>query len=597
MRAALLLALLAHASQGAGRLASEPSPYLRAHAADKVDWRPWGPEAFAQARRRNKPVFLSIGYLACHWCHQMQAESFSDPAIAGLLNKSFVPVLVDREELPAVDQLYSTAVRGMTGVSGWPLNVWLTPELSPFFGGTYFPPRSDGEQPGLLPVLQGIAKDWKDDRAQLLKTGAEVSRRLAESMRVSGSSRPAAALADAAFRAHEAAFDAANGGFGSAPKFPSPASIELLLRRHARTGEPRAREMALLTLRKMAAGELRDPEGGWRRYAAGADWSRPHLEKMLYDQALLAAVYLDAGRAFGAPELTEEGEETLDFVLRELRAPGGAFYASKAAYADTRDEKVLPGWNGLMLSALARSGRADRLEAARKAADALRPAKELRRMGRPAAPEDYALLAQGLLDLYEAGGRLADLKWALELTRTQDRLFFSEGVLYSTGTALPVRVLEVRDAEVPSATSAAALNRLRLALYAGRDAGAERSERTLAALSSRLRDDPRGLAKLACAAEFAASKPLRVVVTEGEGAEALLAEVRGRYLPSKALLVLDAEGRKAFVERFAFLRGAVPVKGRAAAYVCLRQTCELPATRPEDLAALLESATIPATPR
>ena len=269
------------------RLSSERSPYLLQHADNPVDWLPWGDEAFEKARREQKPIFLSIGYSTCHWCHVMAHESFEDAAIADVLNRSCVPVKVDREERPDVDRVYMTFVQATTGQGGWPMSVWLTPELQPFFGGTYFPPTSRWGRPGFLDVVSEIARAWRDERQKVLTQAATIVDRLREVTAGDGPGPERAPIADvsaiaAGVAAFAQSFDRRHGGFGGSPKFPRPSELLFLLHAHALTGDDGAKVMALDTLRAMAMGGMRDHiGGGFHRYSVDGEWRVPHFEKKI----------------------------------------------------------------------------------------------------------------------------------------------------------------------------------------------------------------------------------------------------------------------------------------------------------------------------
>jgi len=317
------------------RLARETSPYLLQHADNPVDWHPWSPEALEQARTEEKPILLSIGYSACHWCHVMAHESFEDDETAALMNQLFVNIKVDREERPDVDQIYMRAVQAMTGGGGWPLTVFLTPQAVPFYGGTYYPPEPRQGMPAFRQVLQAAAQAFHTRGDDVAETG----RRLLEALE-RASTGPMAAededwddgLVDGAVQAMARRYDAVLGGFGRAPKFPQPALLEVLLRHHRRTGEPQSLEMAVHTLRRMAAGGLRDHlGGGFHRYSVDARWLVPHFEKMLYDNALLGRAYLDAWRLTGDEDLRAVATQTLDYMIGDLQAPEGGFYAARDA--------------------------------------------------------------------------------------------------------------------------------------------------------------------------------------------------------------------------------------------------------------------------
>ena len=417
------------------RLATETSPYLRQHADNPVDWYPWGEEAFARAREEDRPVLLSVGYAACHWCHVMENESFEDDGTARLMNEHFVSVKVDREERPDVDGLYMDAVVAMTGHGGWPMTVFLTPDGRPFYGGTYFPPEPRHGLPSFAQVLQAVTEAYRTRRHEL-EQQADV---LVDAIRQASERPPSgepltSGLLSGVVPALRRSFDPQDGGFGPAPKFPAASTIELLLRLHAASGDEDALGMARLTLDRMAAGGMYDLlGGGFHRYSVDAHWLVPHFEKMLYDNALLASAYLHAWVVTGEERYRRVTTETLDYVLRELRLPEGGL--ASAQDADTegvegltftwtedeieavlgephpdwllpfehgrsvlrgdipeearaallaardqrpqplRDDKALAAWNGLALAALAdagsRLGRRDYVEAAVEVAEFL----------------------------------------------------------------------------------------------------------------------------------------------------------------------------------------------------------------------------------
>jgi uncharacterized protein len=304
-------------------LERETSPYLRQHAENPVDWLPWGPAALERAIEQDRPLLVSIGYSSCHWCHVMERESFEDARTAELMNENFVCVKVDREERPDVDALYMEAVQSMTGHGGWPLNVFLTPEQLPFYGGTYFPPEPRHGMPAWTQVLQAIAASWQESRAEIRAGGERLRERLAGGAGLKPAAGPLQQSAlDGAVANLRALFDPVDGGFGGPPKFPQASVIELLLCR----GE---QDMALQTLRAMASGGIHDQVGGgFARYSVDATWTVPHFEKMLYDNALLARAYLHGFQRSGEPSLGNVCRDTLDWALREMRGPEGGFYSA-----------------------------------------------------------------------------------------------------------------------------------------------------------------------------------------------------------------------------------------------------------------------------
>ncbi|HEY7477821.1 MAG TPA: thioredoxin domain-containing protein [Actinomycetota bacterium] len=314
------------------RLAGASSPYLLQHAGNPVDWYPWGDEAFERARTEDKPVFLSVGYAACHWCHVMERESFEDEATATLLNERFVSIKVDREERPDIDRIYMDAVQAMTGQGGWPMSVWLTPDGRPFFAGTYFPDEPRHGLPSFRRVLEGLAEAWATRRDEIEAQSGRVTEAIAGAGLLSGSDEPLGeAVTDAAMTGLRRSFDPRWGGFGGAPKFPQPMVLEFLLRA-ARRGIPDALEMVVLTLERMADGGMHDQVGGgFARYATDAAWHVPHFEKMLYDNAQLARVFTNAWLLTRNERFRTVAETTLDYLLRELRQDEGGFSSSQDA--------------------------------------------------------------------------------------------------------------------------------------------------------------------------------------------------------------------------------------------------------------------------
>ncbi|PYL33589.1 MAG: thioredoxin domain-containing protein [Verrucomicrobia bacterium] len=336
------------------RLAQEKSPYLLQHAHNPVDWYPWGKEAFAKARSENKPIFLSIGYSTCHWCHVMAHESFENEEVAATMNREFVNIKVDREERPDVDRVYMTFVQATTGGGGWPMSVWLTPDLKPFVGGTYFPPEERYGQPAFKTVLERVATAWKENHDKIVEQGGRIVAALRESQSTAAAEgKIDAAVLDAAFQQIDRSYDPKEGGFGNAPKFPRPVTLNFLTRFYVRDPKresgKHALEMTLFTLRKMAAGGMHDHiGGGFHRYSVDRYWHVPHFEKMLYDQAQLAGAYLDAFQITRDQQYEVVARDVLDYVARDMTSKEGGFFSaedadSPAGIGDPGHEKTAEG--------------------------------------------------------------------------------------------------------------------------------------------------------------------------------------------------------------------------------------------------------------
>lgn len=673
------------------RLINETSPYLLQHAHNPVDWYPWGDEAFARARNEDRPVLLSVGYAACHWCHVMEAESFEDEATAAIMNQYFVNIKVDREERPDIDNIYMTAVQAMTGGGGWPMTVFMTPEGVPLFAGTYFPPEDRWQMPSFRKVLQYVADSYATRRGEFLARGRELVERMREATSIAlpgGAITPA--LLDEAYAALRDAFDPAFAGFGRAPKFPQPMSLEFLLRYAVRTGK--GMEMLEATLHAMAEGGIYDQlGGGFHRYSVDAQWLVPHFEKMLYDNALLARVYLETFQASGDIFYRRIAEETLDYLLREMRHPDGGFFSTqdadslptpdaehkhegaffvwtpaelrdalggdalvfaalydvtdhgnfegknilhvrrspvevarvmgmpvervqaiaergrKALFAlraqrpaPALDDKVLTAWNGMALRALALGAvaldREDYRAAAAQCAEFL--LRELRRAdgellrtwkdGRAGTTlgflEDYALLADGLLALYEA---TFEPRWLLEARGLAEMLlarFWDSGIggFFDTGSAheeLVIRPRDTGDNATPSGSSAAADVLLRLALIFDEPRYRERALAVLGSMASFMERYPTGFGRYLAAAEFALGEPREIALIgdpAAADARALLEVVLRPFLPYK-VIVLGRPGEEAPIAS-PLLAGRGQIDGKATAFVCRNYTCQLPVT-------------------
>jgi uncharacterized protein YyaL (SSP411 family) len=707
----------------ANRLASEKSPYLLQHAENPVDWYPWGDEAFARARAEDKPIFLSVGYSTCHWCHVMEHESFEQASVAAVLNESFIAVKVDREERPDVDRVYMTFVQATTGAGGWPMSVWLTPDLKPFFGGTYFPPESRYNRPGFVEVLQAITRAWREERPRIEQSAGDLVRRMQQAAASSpaGEAAPGAEVLRRGVAAFAQAYDARHGGFGQAPKFPRPSELLFLLREHARTGEPVPRDLVLHALRAMALGGMRDHVGGgFHRYSVDEAWRVPHFEKMLYDQAQLGLAYLEGAQAASDRFLAQVADDTLQYVRRELTHPEGGFFSAEDAdslpagappsghkvegafytwtaeelrtvlgddapivaarfgveeggnapsdphgeftgtnllytaatveeiaerigrppqevadvLAGARealfaarlqrprphlDDKILAGWNGLMIAACARAARVLRapgfglshtvdthLATAEAAARFVRDrlwdegrGVLLRRFRDGDAAldgyaEDYAAVALGLLELFQAGGDPRWLEWADQLQRILDERFYDpvDGGWFSTTGADPTvlfRAKEDYDGAEPSATALALVN-LQVLTHLRPDADREaRIAQSIARFGTRLGEHARAVPMVLAALSAREAGVGQLVVVEGEAGgpefEALRATAAGVYRPFMIEVPIPRRHAGGLAGVAPFLEAMGPIDEQSAAYLCADFTCKTPVTRPEALAA------------
>jgi uncharacterized protein len=625
------------------RLARETSPYLLQHADNPVDWYPWGDEALARAREEDRPILLSVGYAACHWCHVMAHESFEDADTAALMNERFVPVKVDREERPDVDSLYMDAVVSLTGHGGWPMTVFLTPTGEPFFGGTYYPPEPRHGLPSFKQLLQAVADAWRDRRADIERDASAITDQLRRTSEPSQEPLTSALLSDAV-RGLRHQFDPVWGGFGTAPKFPPASVLEFLLRR----GEL---EPATKTLDCMALGGMYDlVGGGFHRYSVDREWLVPHFEKMLYDNALLVPAYLHGWLVTGNERYRDVAVETLDYMLRELRLPEGGFASAQDADTDgvegltytwskdddvpdellqpfehgrfiirgeldretrrrlfeerelrakpLRDDKAIASWNGLALAALAESGRrldrADYLEAARALASFLLGslsssegrlfrswrAGEARHAG---VLDDYADVANGLYELHVATGELRWLEESRRLALLAVELFGDErGGFFLTavdGEQLVARKKDFDDHPTPSGNSMLAYVLLRLARLWG-DAELERRAVGVFRLVTRLLPQaPSAFGHALNALDLHLSRPRELAVIGGPDTEVARA----------ALAPFDPNAVVAFgpSEDVPLLQGKDYVDGRAAVYVCESFACQAPITEPAALADLV----------
>jgi uncharacterized protein YyaL (SSP411 family) len=692
------------------QLINETSPYLLQHAHNPVDWYAWGDEAFKKAKDEDKPVLVSIGYSACHWCHVMEHESFENEATAAIMNEHFISIKVDMEERPDVDQIYMMFVQLTTGRGGWPMNVFLTPDKLPFFGGTYFPPVNRYNMPSWQQILVSVADAYRNKRDELMTSVVDI---LGEMRRVGISEFSPAGLStellDSAFASFDRSFDATNGGFGGAPKFPPAMSLEFLLRYWKRTGNERALEIVKKTAQKMANGGIYDQlGGGFHRYSVDAVWLVPHFEKMLYDNAQLIRIYLHLYQITKDEFFRRTATETLEYVRREMFDPSGGFYSTQDAdsegvegkffvwtptevveilgegdggifnfYYDVseegnfeeknilnvknpvatapgsdtsevakalkisesdltailergrkklfterekrikpfRDEKVLTAWNGLMLAAFAEASAVldnkEYLEVAKQNADfilanlqkpvgmegrdiqlesaTLADPKLLRtwKDGRAklnAYIEDYANLADGLVDLFQVSGEVRYLKEAKRLADLMITEFWDEenGGFFFTANdheELIVRTKDFYDNATPSGNSVAADVLLKLAKLTSDEKYERFASTVLRLAAAQLKRHPQGFGRTLSAIEFFLGDSKEIVLMGDEDGN-LGREVWSEYRPGK--VVVPANGSTES-EMIPLLQGRAAIDGKPTAYVCENLACRMPVTTVEEL--------------
>jgi uncharacterized protein len=615
------------------RLAQETSPYLQQHAANPVDWYPWGDEALARARDEDRPILLSIGYAACHWCHVMERESFEDELTARVMNEHFVSIKVDREERPDLDSVYMDAVVALTGQGGWPMTVFLTPAGEPFFGGTYFPPEPRHGLPSFKQVLLSVAEAWREQRSEVERSGAQLAEHIrAGAFRGSSEEPLGEKLLLEAQTALRNGFDPQWGGWGRAPKFPPAPVLEFLLRR----GEE---EMTRRTLDSMALGGMWDVVGGgFHRYSVDERWLVPHFEKMLYDNALLASVYLHAARRFGDERYRRVADLTLDYVVRELALEGGGFASAQDADTDgvegltftwargegapeelferfehgrfvlrgelddetrgsllaqraerpqpLRDDKAIASWNGLLLAALAQGGRTE--PAVALAEFLLGPLStadgRLHRTWRDGVAkgtgylEDYADVAYGLIELHVATGEPRFLLEGHRLATLAVDLFGDDdaGGFFQTprdGERLVARKKELDDHPSPSGNAMLAYVLLRLARIWGDDELERRGVGVLRLVRDELTRAPSALGWLLVALDQHLAPHREIAIVGDPAAPVARAAVSGAA-PTDVIAFGPAED-------VPLLAGRTEVDGRTAVYLCESFVCGLPVTEPE----------------
>jgi len=677
-----------HAGQRPNRLARETSPYLQQHAYNPVDWYPWGSEALQAAAKLDRPIFLSIGYSACHWCHVMEHESFENAAIADVMNRCFINVKVDREERPDLDQIYMSAVQALTGRGGWPMSVFLTPKLEPFYGGTYWPPESRMGMPGFHDVLTKVHEAWVERREDVERGARELTDAVVEMGRSNSEPQPLdESLLKAGQETRLRVADRVHGGFGGAPKFPHPMDLRLMLRTWKRFGTAEALEVVQLTLDKMAAGGIYDHlGGGFHRYSTDARWLVPHFEKMLYDNALLVIALVEAFQATHEPRYAEVVRETLDYVLREMTDEAGGFYSTQDADSEGeegkffvwseeevvsilgaeksrlfcycydvtpqgnwegqnilnrvkphaqaarmlglsetdlagvladcrrqlfarrearvhpgRDDKILAGWNGLMIAAMARAGSI--LEEPRFTTAAARAADfVLTRMrgtdGRllhtfkdgnarlRAYVDDYACVIDALVDVYQATFEARFLDAALGLAADMIRQFGDEqdgGFFFTPHDHEPLiaRNKDLHDNATPSGNGTAAGALLRLALLSGRTDLEECAQRTLEMLSGEMTRVPMAAGQALLALDDLLGPTYEIVVVDGlsrDGSTDVLRALHDRFLPAKVVARRppNTDDSNLPASLRPLLDGKRSLDGQTTLYVCQRGACQAP---------------------
>lgn len=680
------------------RLIHEKSPYLLQHAYNPVDWYPWGNEAFDKAKKEDKPVFLSSGYSTCHWCHVMEKESYEDEEVAKLMNEVFVSIKIDREERPDLDGIYMKVCQAMTGTGGWPLNIIMTPDKKPFFAATYLPKESKFGRQGMLEIIPQIRDIWKKNRGRAEALAAQIISSLGD--REEAGEELKEDVLHIAYEQLLTEFDEQHGGFGEAPKFPTPHNLTFLLRYWKRTGDVMALRMAERTLSAMSMGGIYDHIGyGFHRYSTDARWLVPHFEKMLYDQALLAMAYSEAYQATENVEFKRIGCEIFAYILRDMTSPEGGFYSGEDAdsegvegkfyvwtekeiesvlgeeselikkvygidkYGNFRDEedtgnnilhqsktltelaadlklqvneiqrrtadakhklfaarekrihpgkddKILADWNGLMIASLAKGAQAfdepQYAEAACRAADFI-----LSRMRRSdgrlyhryrdgeaavmAFLDDYAFLAWGLIELYEATFKVSYLRAALDITDIMVEHFQDKeknGFYFTADDAeeLIFRKKEIYDGAVPSGNSVAMLNLLRLGRMTGNADLEEKAAQTGRAFSKTIWQAPHAYTQMLAALDFALGPASEVVIAgdiEAEDTKAMLAALGKEFIPGKVVILKSGEDSE-IVGLAEYARDLERIEGKATAYVCRNFSCRLPVTDAAEMMRLLK---------
>ena len=664
------------------RLANEQSPYLLQHADNPVDWYPWGKEAFKKAKELDRPIFLSIGYSTCHWCHVMEHESFEDDSVAKLLNDSFISIKVDREELPEIDHVYMSVCQAMTGGGGWPLTIVMTPAKEPFFAGTYFPKDERGGRSGLFQILPMIADAWNSKRQDIMTSVGKVKNYLDQLNSKPAGNNFSTELINRAYDQFRNGFDEEYGGFFRAPKFPSPHNLIFLMRYHHSFDNKIALDMATKTLKQMRLGGIYDHIGfGFHRYSTDRHWLVPHFEKMLYDQAMIAMAYTEAYHITGEDIFAQTAREIFTYVLRDMTASEGGFFSAEDAdsegeegkfyiwteqeikevlgedygkefndifsittpgnYRDEssgketrlniphlknyntngsneletareklfnirekrihplKDDKILTDWNGLMIAALAKAAivldEPVYLDAAEKAAEFVlhsisKGERLLKRYRNGVAAldahlDDYAFMAWGLLELYEATFATKYLSQALDLMNIMVEDFWDDkngGFFLGSDQSekLIVRSKTAYDGAIPSGNSVAVMNMVKLTRITGNTKWAELAEKTLRVFSEDVNRAPTGYTLMLTGFMFDTQNSKEIVIvgdSRNRNTTKFLHTIRASYAPHKVLLFKDTSVSDNRLEQLAnWTSTQNSINGKPTAYVCKNFACNQP---------------------
>jgi hypothetical protein len=675
------------------RLINEKSPYLLQHAYNPVDWYPWCDEAFERAKIEDKPIFLSIGYSTCHWCHVMEKESFEDEEVAKILNENFIPIKVDREERPDIDTVYMTICQAMTGHGGWPLTIIMTPDKKPFFAGTYIPKHSRYGRIGLIELLQKVVEIWKENKGKVISLAEQITSEIKEALeKVEKGNIIDETIFTLAYKELEENFDPEYGGFGEAPKFPTPHNLMFLLRYWKRTGNARAIDMVEQTLKGMWLGGIYDQIGfGFHRYSTDRKWLVPHFEKMLYDQALISLACIETYQAtgkekhavlcsevfsyvidnltntdggfFSAEDADSEGEEgkfylweyselekilnqsELNFVienfnirkdgnyideLKRSRTGKNIFHLSSELEGEKRkiwesirlkllkhrnnrirplkDDKILTDWNGLTISSLAKGyltfGVEDYIKIAEKSANFIlknmltNDGKLLHRFRDGEAKinghlDDYAFLAWGLIELYEATFKTNYLKKAIELTNKMIELFWDEnngGFFLSENEDVLFKQKEIYDGAIPSGNSVALLVLIKLSKITGRSDLNELTFKLVETFSGTVSKHPSAYTFFLSAFDFLIGPSFEIIIVgkSSDDISKIQKLLNSKFIPNKILLYKPTDREDEINLIAPFLTHYKEIDGKTTIYICTNYECKQPVTSVEEMMRLID---------